>query len=58
MSVVRGQRTSCEFYRYVLVSKLFNVGSLATGMVGLDLVEAVLGIHSVGKGISAATCLV
>jgi hypothetical protein len=30
-------------------SKLLNVRSLATGVVGLDLAEAALGIHSVGK---------
>ena len=30
-------------------SKLFNVRSLATGVVGLDLAEATLGMHSVGK---------
>jgi hypothetical protein len=30
-------------------SKLFDVRSLATSVVGLDLAEAALGMHSVGK---------
>jgi hypothetical protein len=35
--------------RPIADSKLFNVRSLATGVVGLDLAEAPLGMHSMGK---------